>query len=195
MTTEHSYTIRFHDHGMSVEAPGGLAIEDLEDLNALAERRGFDLLDPGIGASLGPKVWVFTNTEHGDLWRKEIDRGLADLDPVESWLRGTGVGTSSVTIVCALTGRRHWQYRATDRGNVPHDPSDFGRCYRMLEKFPDLRAQLPEVAVLMPWWGPFVDRWDRMTAMYEAVLESGAKKAPELYEMLKKCDREAWEVE
>jgi hypothetical protein len=63
--------------------------------------------------------------------------------------------------------------------DVPHDPADFGRCYRLLKVMPSWRARLPEVAARFPEWRGFVDAWDELTALYEEALPAGP--APKLY--------------
>ena len=55
--------------------------------------------------------------------------------------------------------------------DVPYDESDFGRCYRLLQHFPAWRARLPEVAAAHPIWGPMVEAWDELTALYEEEMQ------------------------
>lgn len=84
----------------------------------------------------------------------------------EEWARSRDVGVSSGTIYAAATGKlspiRHF--------DVPHDADDFGRCYRLLKLFPEMRDKLPAAAHLCPQWKPFVVAWDELTARYEAAL-------------------------
>lgn len=100
------------------------------------------------------------------------------------WFRGRDVGTSSYTILFVMTGTRspHKRY------SVPLDPSDFGRCYRLLNLFPEWRVRLPEVAERFKEWGPMVRRWDEMTALYEEELPNGT--APKLYALMKVLEAE-----
>jgi hypothetical protein len=86
-------------------------------------------------------------------------------NPVD-WAQGRDTGISSGTIYSVLTGRG-----SPCRGHdIPHDPSDFGRCYRLLALFPEWRPQLYLVAKAYPAWKPFVREWDKLTAMYEDAL-------------------------
>jgi hypothetical protein len=98
----------------------------------------------------------------------------------EEWLRGGDTGTSSLTIWHVMTGL------PVDRVGEPIDPSDFGRCYRLLKLFPDWRPRLPEVAAKYPDspWPALVREWDRMTALYEEELPKGT--APKLYALMKR---------
>lgn len=95
------------------------------------------------------------------------------------WLIGRDTGISSITIWAAITGNRPQNLRDFD---VPHDPADFGRCYRLLNLFTAWRKDLPKVAELCPKWKPFVEAWDELTVLYEEELPSG--KCPKLYKRM-----------
>lgn len=100
------------------------------------------------------------------------------MTPIE-WLLSGDTGISSYTICAVMTGSK---MKGPD---VPHDPSDFGRCYRLLQNFPEWRARLPEVAAAYPIWGPMVAAWDELTALYEEEKQNKSGKAPELYERMR----------
>jgi hypothetical protein len=93
------------------------------------------------------------------------------------WLAGGDTGISSKTIWSVMTGKP-----VDCRPSVPMDPSDFGRCHRLLEKFPAWRARMPEVAVKHPQWSGLVSEWETLTALYLKELPSG--KAPKLYKRI-----------
>ena len=88
-------------------------------------------------------------------------------------------GISSEAICSVLTGSK-----ARDRwgGNTPSDPSDFGRCHRLLLKFPEWRERLPEVAKRYPKWKPLVESWDELTAMYAKISEPDGTYSKRSYE-------------
>jgi hypothetical protein len=67
--------------------------------------------------------------------------------------------------------------------SAPRDPSDFGRCYRMLKLFPELRERLPEVASACPEWSGLVGAWAELEALWEQ--ESPSGKCPALYDRMK----------
>ncbi len=96
----------------------------------------------------------------------------------EEWALGRDTGISSMTIYSAITGIE------IDRKDVPHDPVDFGRCYRLLQLFPAWRKDLPKVIMLCPGWEPFVEAWDELTAMYEAA-------AVRMYDRMKELETAA----
>lgn len=98
------------------------------------------------------------------------------MTPID-WLLNGETGVSSKTICAVMTG-------SVARDNdVPHDPSDFGRCYKLLALFPEWRERLGEVAAKFPMWGPMVEAWDELAALYEEETKAG-HKAPKLYERM-----------
>lgn len=96
----------------------------------------------------------------------------------EQWIVSYDTGVSSKTIwavmMGAISGQEPWS-----TFNVPHDPADFGRCYRLLKAIPEWRPRLHEVAERFPKWAPLIAAWDELTALYEEEVASGT--APKLY--------------
>lgn len=103
----------------------------------------------------------------------------------EDWLNGRDTGTSSRTIYAVLQNCR------MDCYDVPHDPDDFGRCYRLLKLFPAWKDRLPEVTLRFPAWAALVREWDKLTAMYEAAINSKADRAPEMYALMRELRKES----
>jgi hypothetical protein len=100
------------------------------------------------------------------------------------WIVGPDTGTSSETIWAVLQGV------TPHRPSPPSDPSDFGRCYRLLKLIPEWRARLSEVADKYPTWSGLVAHWDELTALYEDELvngpmERGTRMAPKTYDRMK----------
>lgn len=98
--------------------------------------------------------------------------------PIEyphDWARSRDIGVSAGTIYAAMTG----EYSPCGQYDIPHDPADFGRCYRLLKHFPDWRAGLYSVSRKWPAWEPFVAHWSELEALYEQELPMGS--APLLY--------------
>src|SRR5690606_32787600 len=81
------------------------------------------------------------------------------------WIVGYDTGISSRTIWHVMMGTP-----PPSRVDIPHDPGDFGRCYRLLKLIPEWRGRLREVAERYPIWGPMVEAWDELERMYEAAL-------------------------
>lgn len=78
------------------------------------------------------------------------------------WLGSDDTGISSKTILCQLTNSNFeglWK-------SIPYDASDFGRCYRLLNKCPELKSEFHRMSELKEWI-PFVNNWGKLTEMYE----------------------------
>ncbi len=100
---------------------------------------------------------------------------------LSEWLAGRDTGTSSKTLYAASTGVR------MDHYDIPYDPSDFGRCYRLVKAFPQVRDGFRNLKHLCPKWVPFAEHWDELAALYEEELPAG--ELPKLYKHLQKLRR------
>lgn len=100
------------------------------------------------------------------------------------WVTGDDTGISSLAIWEHMTGQR---VASLDRWGrrPPQDPSDFGRCHRLLALFPEWRARLSEFAETHPAWEGVVAQWDDFVRIYERDEPTG--KSRELYDRLKKA--------
>ena len=109
-----------------------------------------------------------------------VPKPTTEGDPI-AWLANGDTGISSKTIWGVMMGRDAggYEYRGN---NIPYDPADFGRCYRLLKVMPSWGARLPEVAMRFPEWKPLVGAWDELTALYEEELPTG--KCPRLYQRM-----------
>jgi len=106
---------------------------------------------------------------------------MTELQAAFRWLNGNDTGMSSQAI-CShmITGEC--------TGSYPYDPSDLGRCLRLLEKFPLWRLRLPEMAAYGPVWAIYVDRWDELHSMMadEVGIDwSKGHRAPQTYAFMK----------
>lgn len=115
--------------------------------------------------------------------------------PVEKramiWAAHGEGGVSSNTIFAVMTGTMQYEKvfpRGWWRFDVPHDPSDFRRCYLLLKLIPEWRERIGEMAEAFDKWRPFVDHWDEMTALYEQERENAKGMCPKLYELMKQCE-------
>jgi hypothetical protein len=104
----------------------------------------------------------------------------------EQWLNGPDTGLSSLTIYGVMHNES--AARAAQAGfgagQTPSDGDDFGRCYRLVALFPSWRARMGEVAARYPQWGPFVQAWDELSALYE---QPGGSDA--LYRRMREIDK------
>ena len=118
-----------------------------------------------------------------------VMRETPDGDPI-AWVTSGDTGSSSLTIWSVMMGRRVGQAHGERFWpDVPYDPDDFGRCYRLLKKMPTWRERLPEVAERYPKWKALVEHWDEIEQLYLKELPSG--RAPKCYALMRKCRREA----
>lgn len=82
-------------------------------------------------------------------------------DLVLEWLLTGEVGMSSTEIAAFMIGvtpRRH----NIGYPNHPRDPADFRRCQLLLDKIPEFRSRLPEMAWLSEEWAALVRYWDEI---------------------------------
>jgi len=97
---------------------------------------------------------------------------------LREWLTSGDTGVSSQIIFSVMSGSK-WIIK--DWRNWPHDNADFGRCYRLLERFPEWRDRLKEVFVAFPAWGPMVYAWPELEALYREEHPDHAGSGPKLY--------------
>ena len=135
-----------------------------------------------IGLPARMKVFLAANKAFIKAHESCPDIGYREPTPrtPEEWIAGRDTGASSATIWSALTGSPS----PDGRYDVPHDGADFGRCYRLLDLFPEWRPRLVEVAVKHPAWTPFAREWAALTALYET-------DSDDLYAAIKRLESEA----
>lgn len=99
-----------------------------------------------------------------------------------AWIVGSDSGLSSKAIWAHMMG-----VKPRDSWNHPHDPSDFGRCARLLGLMPEWRERLPEMAERSSAWRDLIARWDEIeTSMREEVGIDWSKghSAPATYDLM-----------
>jgi hypothetical protein len=94
------------------------------------------------------------------------------------WIANGQVGISSKTIWCVMMGV------SCGRPDIPYDPDDFSRCYKLLELFPGWKGRMQEVADKYPKWIPLVKNWDYMTELYEMEKTRKDRRMPELWNLM-----------
>lgn len=153
-----------------------------------AEGLGFDLLDAGAATALKALVVATSADRQPELRRHCEEQAAAEAggDKLLNWLAGPDTGTSSRTIAAALATphlRTHHRLHLRHGENPPWDPDDFGRCYRLLELFPEWRGRLGVVAAADPRWQGLVDHWGELEELWRE--ESPGGRAPKLYARMK----------
>jgi hypothetical protein len=64
----------------------------------------------------------------------------------------------------------------------PHDGDDFGRCVRLLDAAPELRANLDSIKSFSPEWNALVTHWDEFEALYRSGGEGFYQRLQDAYE-------------
>jgi hypothetical protein len=109
------------------------------------------------------------------------------------WIINGETGISSRTMWAALNGGFPEPPRISFHSNIPHDPADFRRCKQFVEQCRIDKDQLQKIKKQIPWWGPFIDAWDELVALYEEERPSG--KAPRLYARMQELKEQAMRLD
>lgn len=111
-------------------------------------------------------------------WPGELASRLLVAAEIGQWIVGEDTGLSSKTIAAIWLGAKSGWF------SFPRDPSDFGRCWRLVEKVPAIREAFPRICAVYPPIAPYLEHWDELSQLYMAATESGTGKAPELYQRM-----------
>ncbi|MBB5663236.1 hypothetical protein GGE68_001412 [Rhizobium leguminosarum] len=88
---------------------------------------------------------------------------MTELQEAFKWLFGRDTGMSSKAIL------GHMLAGVSD-GSYPYDPADLGRCLRLLEKFPQWKHRMGEMAQYGGAWPTYAKHWaDLETSMADEV--------------------------
>jgi hypothetical protein len=174
------YVIEVHEHGLltrTVSIPG-IPIEDMSAISKMAEAMGYTHLHIGIASSLGAHS-AFVSKESGEKWRREIEEKARRThgDTLAAWLAGPDTGLSSKALACRLSGI---PYAERDH---PWDPDDIGRCFRFLDRFPELKSHLYIMKDVSTVWERLVAHWDELRALWDE--ESPTGRCRKLYNRMK----------
>lgn len=142
----------------------------------------FDIRN-GVSINMFAAVVKAFDKDHKGCKPSERGKQRFEFNTPEEWAESWDTGISSATIWSVMTGKPTFMHRF----GTPGDPSDFGRCYRLLQKFPAWRQRLDQMSTAHPEWAPYVLRWDEMEKLYEEELPSGT--APKLYAVLKELGK------
>jgi len=117
------------------------------------------------------------SADHKGCKQTAAGRARFEFKTPEAWLKSWDTGASSRTI---------WNFMMTGSSAkvaIPLDPSDFGRCYRLLKAFPEWRARMPELGARFAAWSALVAFWPKLEQLFEQ--ESPSGQCPKLFEALK----------
>lgn len=189
---EGTYTIERTRRGILVR--GSIPVADFAVLTKSWAKEGFDGMAIGVAHALGATFAVCRKSER-KAWEEEVNKialERAGGDAELAWRFGTDTGESSLTLFHALS--MHPQSLPPSfEPSIPNDPDDFGRCYRLLQRFPDWRERLQEVSARYPLWAPMVDAWDELSMLWEAEYPTG--HCPKLYGRMKQLVEEGERID
>lgn len=96
-----------------------------------------------------------------------------------AWFAGDDTGLSSKHMAAVSAG-------VSGNGNHPHDPSDLGRCIRLVHNVPEIRAAFPAIAASGPKWKTVITHWDELVSLYAQECQGRRYfNAPKTYERMK----------
>lgn len=102
---------------------------------------------------------------------------------VEQWLRCHDTGLSSEQLAKAYLSKRPLAEP------YPWDPDDFGRCYRLMKRYPEILEWFWIAHFNCRVWLAYKQNWSEMTRLYEEELPSG--KAPKLWALMQRLEKQA----
>lgn len=112
---------------------------------------------------------------------------MTDLIDVAKWAAGWDTGLSSEAIAWHMISG--WC-----GGSYPHDPADLGRCLRLLERFPEWKQRMPEMARYGKVWAALVQHWGELHKAMDdevGIDWSKGREAIKTYRLMEKIEAEA----
>jgi len=114
-----------------------------------------------------------------------------DLNKVIEWFCSDDTGMSSEAIAAHMWGANS-RLKCRDMWCAPSDPSDLGRCLRLLKLFPEWKPRIHEMKSYGKEWTFFVDHFAEleksMTDEVGIFWEKG-RSAPKTYELMQKLQK------
>lgn len=98
------------------------------------------------------------------------------------WMLGDDTGVSSETMVAVACGINR-RPKSAFRVDAPYDPSDFGRCYRLVQQIPEIRNSFHHIGKAVPVFAGILENWDELVELYLRDLPTG--RSDELYKRIK----------
>ena len=122
------------------------------------------------------------------------------MDPrLANWIASGDTGTSSKAIMLWFSAG---VVDGTWGASTPSDPADLGRCLRLLERFPEWKPRMAEMAGAGGLWPTFSKRWSEIEACF--IAECGGElpgrndcgwSCPKTYDLMKRVHKQAYEAD
>jgi hypothetical protein len=154
------YTIRRTPHGIAVF--GSLPVSEFNALTQHWGNDGYRWLRTDIAEALGATVAIVRTKGAASAWLAELDIRPDHPD----WLRSGDTGLSSKTIYATFLG--DWTILRGCSPAAPRDAADFGRCHRLLARYPEWRLRLSEVAAQCGDFSALVPIWGELETLFSA---------------------------
>lgn len=102
------------------------------------------------------------------------------LRKIGEWFRSHDTGVSSETMAAIFLGAKKGDF------DGPLDNSDFGRCYRLVKKVPEIREAFRKIGKRVPAFAGILRNWDELARLYE----EGDRSRRALYDRIKELRNE-----
>lgn len=97
-----------------------------------------------------------------------------------NWLINGDTGISSKTMAAIALGATKSDKHSVD---APYDEADFGRCYRLVQKVPEIREHFPRIGKKVKIFAGILREWDVLVRIYERDKPKGESR--ELHELIR----------
>lgn len=98
-----------------------------------------------------------------------------------NWLSSGDTGASSLALLAHM--ERDLVLTAMLRFGFAHplDPSDLGRCIRLMDIEPSYRTRIGEMAAVSPQWAVLASHWSELETLYRSEVPEHKGRAPKTY--------------
>lgn len=103
------------------------------------------------------------------------------------WFLSGDTGVSSEKIASVMTGIKPGErkiFLRDARDSHPSDPSDLGRCLRLLDRVPEWKPVFgKKMAAVSKSWAALIKNWSKLETLYKE--EVGSGRAPKCYDLMR----------
>ena len=188
-------------------------LDDFEEASDLDDEEESEIDPPNADGSIFVSqidllgaIWKHLAAKHGktlSLCSRHVNATIAAADDIvrelrtpvrltregmglDAWFSSDDTGLSSQYLASVLSDR------GLIENNHPHDIADFGRCVRLLDAVPELRAKLPRLSDVKHGrvWTAIYEYWAELELLYREEYPSGS--CPRCYNLMNQIITEAW---
>ena len=155
------YEVKTYPRGLAVF--GYIPLDHMKDLVKLWEKQGYTMMHFPLAEALKATMVLVKDEATAEEWKKELDIRFDNPD----WLKSGDTGLSSKTIYAIMEGKWGCLSRGSDDFTTPYDADDFGRCYRLVKRYPLYADRLQEIVPHCAAWKPIADNWTSLCSLFE----------------------------